>query len=127
MFPFPKFADNKFSAEILYPNGSVAFSYSPSPASSSSSKSKENSFVQTARKNINTAVALASPVVSQKNSSARRPKRSEPRPKRRGRKKSLASVITIGEKNNLVPKYGLSYRIYGNNRRHRGIFSKKKC
>ena len=35
-----KFSDNKFSAEILYPNGSVAFSYSPTLASSSL-KSKE--------------------------------------------------------------------------------------
>ena len=107
-----KFADNKFSAEILYPNGSVAFSYSPSPASSSSSKSKETVLSKPPEKNINTAVALASPVVSQKNSSAPTPEEVGAPTKASGAEKNLASVITIGEKNNSSAKIWLILAVF---------------
>ena len=101
-----KFSDNKFSAEILYPNGSVAFSYLPAGQAgspifvySSSSKPKEIILSKPPEKNINIVIGRArhrlqfrllraGQLFLRKIFQPRRSKRSEPRQKRRGRKKT---------------------------------------
>ena len=100
-----KFAGNNFSAEILYPNGSVVFSYSPSLLSFSSSKPKEIVLSKPPEKNTETATAVAM-IISKKNSSnssASSADKSLPAVEAGqnfATEKNLANVITIGEKNN---------------------------
>lgn len=103
-----KFAGNKFLTEILYPNGSTAFSYlpagqasSPPVASFSSSKPKEIVSSKPPEKNINTAIVPATSVISQKNSSSSISSLNFTVEKNLpAGEAGLASVITIGEKNN---------------------------
>ena len=96
-----KFSDNTFSAGILYPNGSVAFSYSPTSASSSS-KSKEIILSKLPEKKIEIAVG---PVVSKKNFSNTSSNSNSSQ--NFTAEKNMASVITIGEKNNSRDKIWL--------------------
>lgn len=93
-----KFADNKFTAEMLYPNGSVAFSYSPYLASSLSSKPKEIIL----SKPLEKKAEIALPIIPQKNYSTPSSNSSAPSAEKNqpAGKTGLASVITIGEKNN---------------------------
>ena len=102
-----KFADNNFSAEILYPNGSVAFSYLPAgeagppvsfSSSSSISKSKEIISSQPAEKKVEVAIA---PIITLKSSSsADKGQNFTAENNLPYRQAGLASVITIGDKNN---------------------------
>jgi len=96
-----KFADSNFSAELLYPNGSVAFSYPPageaSPpvylsSSSSVSKSKEIILSKPPEKKVE----VASIVFPKNNSSSS----ATGDKKLSANEVGLSSVITIGEKNN---------------------------
>ena len=89
-----KFAGNNFSAEILYPNGSVAFSYSPVSVLSSS-KPKEMVLSKPPEKSAEVAVIPA--VSPQKFSSSSVAADKSPDITA---EKNLANVITVGEKNN---------------------------
>ena len=99
-----KFADNNFSAEILYPNGSVAFSYLPASFSSSSSISKPKEIISSQPTEKKAEVAIA-PIITLKSSS------SSSAVADKGQnftaEKNLASVITIGGKNNSGDKIWL--------------------
>src|SRR3990167_6667320 len=99
-----KFADNNFSAEILYPNGSVAFSYLPVSFSSSSSISKPKEIISSQPAERKAEVAIA-PIITLKRSS------SSSAVADKGQnftaEKNLASVITIGGKNNSGDKIWL--------------------
>ena len=111
-----KFSDNNFSAGILYPNGSVAFSYLPagqagSPlfVSSSSSKPKEIILSKPPEKKAEIAVG---PVISKKNfsnmsSNSNSSASSADKSQNFTAGKNMASVITIGEKNNSGDKIWL--------------------
>lgn len=95
-----KFSDKKFLAEILYPNGSAAFSYLP--VFSSSSKSKEIILSKPPEKNIE---VVAMPIISQKNYSNSSSGADTSQNFTAGKnlpagEADLASVITIGDKNN---------------------------
>ena len=96
-----KFADSNFSAELLYPNSSAAFSYPPageaSPpvylsSSSSVSKSKEIILSKPPEKKVE----VASIVFPKNNSSSS----ATGDKKLSANEVGLSSVITIGEKNN---------------------------
>src|SRR3989344_1931031 len=112
-----KFASDDFLAEILYPNGSVAFFYPPdgeagssAPVSSSSSKPKEIVLSKPSEKKVE--VAVVSSVVSSKNyssSSATTNSRQNFTAEKNlsAGEAGLASVITIGEKNNSSAKIWL--------------------
>ena len=91
-----KFADNNFSAEILYPNGSAAFSYFPPPVSSSSSKPKETALSKPPEKKVEIAVVPS--VVSPKNYSSS--SAVADKGQNLTAENNLAGVITIGDKNN---------------------------
>src|SRR3989338_2497135 len=103
-----KFASDDFLAEILYPNGSVAFFYPPdgeagssAPVSSSSSKPKEIVLSKPSEKKVE--VAVVSSVVSSKNyssSSATTNSRQNFTAEKNlsAGEAGLSSVITIGEK-----------------------------
>ena len=107
-----KFSGSNFSAEILYPNGSVAFSYFPSPVLSSSSKSKETVLSKQPEKIINTAIVSASPFISQKNFSSSSSRQNFTAGKNLSASEAgLASVITIGEKNNSGAKIWLTLAV----------------
>ena len=106
-----EFADNNFSAEILYPNNSVAFSYLPAgeaglPASffssSSISKPKEIISSQPAERKAEVAIAPIIPLKSSSSSSAVVDKGQNFTAKNNlpYRQAGLAGVITIGDKNN---------------------------
>ena len=106
-----EFADNNFSAEILYPNNSVAFSYLPAgeaglPASFSSSSSiskpKEIISSQPAERKAEVAIAPIIPLKSSSSSSAVVDKGQNFTAKNNlpYRQAGLAGVITIGDKNN---------------------------
>ena len=101
-----KFADNNFSAEILYPNGSVAFSYlpaeqagSPAPFSSSSSSLKPKEIISSKPPEKKVEVAVIPSVVSSKNYSSSS--------QNFAAENNLADVITIGEKKNSGDKLWL--------------------
>ena len=106
-----KFADNNFSAEILYPNGSAAFSY-PSAgeagppvylsSSSSISKPKEIISSQPAERKAEVAIAPIIPLKSSSSSSAVADKGQNFTAEKNlpYRQAGLAGVITIGDKNN---------------------------
>ena len=112
MFPALNLPIINFRRKYCTPTARLLFSYSPSPASSSSSKSKETVLSKPPEK-ILTPQLLSHPrLFPRKILPLRRPKRSEPRPKRRGRKKNLASVITIGEKNNSSAKIWLILAVF---------------
>ena len=113
-----EFADNNFSAEILYPNNSVAFSYLPAgeaglPASFSSSSSiskpKEIISSQPAERKAEVAIAPIIPLKSSSSSSAVADKGQNFTAENNlpHRQAGLASVITIGEKNNSGDKIWL--------------------
>jgi len=90
-----KFAGNNFSAEISYPNGSLAFSYPPAGIfSSSSSISKPKEIILS--KPPEKKVEVASIVFPKNNSSSS----ATGDKKLSANEAGLASVITIGEKNN---------------------------
>ena len=91
-----KFADNNFSAELLYPNGSAAFSYFPPPVSSSSSKPKETALSKPPEKKVEIAVVPS--VVSPKNYSSS--SAVADKGQNLTAENNLAGVITIGDKNN---------------------------
>lgn len=95
-----KFADKKFSAEILYPNGSVAFSYLPSL--SSSSKPKE--IILSKPQPIMPAAATEAVAVSSSSHTDKITQIIQPAKPTTvvgfATTTQLASVITIGEKNN---------------------------
>ena len=106
-----KFADNNFSAELLYPNGSVAFSYLPAgeaglpvsfSSSSSISKPKEIISSQPAERKAEVAIAPIIPLKSSSSSSAVVDKGQNFTAKNNlpYRQAGLAGVITIGDKNN---------------------------
>ena len=105
-----KFADSNFSAELLYPNSSAAFSYPPageaSPpvylsSSSSVSKSKEIILSKPPEKKVE--VAIVPSVVSSKNYSSLPALPTG----QAGGEAYLASVITIVDKNNSSSKLWL--------------------
>lgn len=103
-----KFADNKFSAEILYPNGSVAFSYLPagqasSPSAASSSKSKETVLSKPLEKNTEIVAGKGQNFATENNL----PARLADTPAKRAGEAGLANVITIGDKNNSGAKIWL--------------------
>jgi len=113
-----KFADNNFSAELLYPNGSVAFSYLPAgeaglpvffSSSSSISKPKETALSKPTEKKIEVAIAPIIPLKSSSSSSAVADKGQNFTAENNlpHRQAGLASVITIGEKNNSGDKIWL--------------------
>ena len=113
-----KFADNNFSAELLYPNGSVAFSYLPAgeaglpvsfSSSSSISKPKEIISSQPAERKAEVAIAPIIPLKSSSSSSAVADKGQNFTAENNlpHRQAGLASVITIGEKNNSGDKIWL--------------------
>lgn len=120
-----KFADKKFSAEILYPNGSVAFSYFPSSVSSSSSKTKEIILSKPPEKKeeIATAQFISKKIYSNpsSNSSASSADKSQ-----NFAEKNLASVITIGEKNNSGAKTWLILAVITGIIGGAGVFLTKK-
>ena len=114
-----KFADNNFSAEILYPNGSAAFSYPsageagpPVYLSSSSSISKPKEIISSQPTERKAEVAVVSPAIYLKNyssSSAAADSRQNFTTGKNlpalptgqaGGEAGLASVITIGDKDN---------------------------
>ena len=129
-----KFADNKFSAEILYPNGSVAFSYSPTFASSSS-KSKEIILSKLPEKKIEIA---AGTVISKKNfsntssnsnsyaSSADKSQNFTTEKNQLTGEASLASVITISEENNFGAKIWLILAVITGTIGATGVFLARK-
>ena len=103
-----KFADNNFSAEILYPNGSVAFSYLPAgeaglpvsfSSSSSISKPKETALSKPTEKKVEVAS-----IISPKNNSSSFATGDK---NLSADEAGLASVITIGGKNNSGDKIWL--------------------
>ena len=112
-----KFADNNFSAEILYPNGSVAFSYLPAreaglPASSSSSSSKPKEIIYSKPPEKKVEIAVVPSVVPQKNYSsssavADKGQNFTAENNLPYRQAGLASVITIGDKKNSGSKIWL--------------------
>ena len=108
-----KFSDNKFSAEILYPNGSVAFSYSPTLASSSS-KSKEIILSKQPEKNTEIATVqfiskknFSSLPAGQADLSSNSSASSSGKSQKFTVENNLASVITIGEENDSGSKIWL--------------------
>jgi len=120
-----KFAGNNFSAELLYPNGSVAFSYLPAgeaglpvsfSSSSSISKPKEIISSQPPERKVDVAIAPFVPLKSSSSSSAAADKGQNfaaeiNLPHRQAGlpagESGLASVITIGDKNNSGSKIWL--------------------
>ena len=112
-----KFADNNFSAEILYPNNSVAFSYLPAgeagpPVSSSSSSSKPKEIIYSKPPEKKVEIAVVPSVVSSKNYSsssavADNGQNLTAENNLFADEAGLASVITIGEKNNSGDKIWL--------------------
>ena len=145
-----KFSDNKFSAEILYPNGSVAFSYltagqAGSPivvSSASSSKPKEIILSKPPEKNINIVIAprppsltvqtvAGGPFISKKNFSSPSPSSnssasSADKSQNFSAGKNLASVITIGEKNNSGAKIWLILALFTGIIGGAGVFLARK-
>ena len=103
-----KFSDKKLLAEILYPNGSVAFSYSPTSASSSS-KPKEIILSKLTEKKIEIAVGpvISNKIFSNTSSNSNSSASSADKSQNFTAEKNLASVITIGEKNNFGDKLWL--------------------
>jgi len=106
-----KFADNNFSAEILYPNGSAAFSYLPVSFSSSSSSLKPKEIIssQPAERKAEVAITPFVPLKSSSSSSAVADKGQNFTAENNlpYRQAGLASVITIGDKNNSGSKIWL--------------------
>ena len=118
-----KFADNNFSAEILYPNGSVAFSYLPVSFSSSSSISKPKEIIssQPAEKKVEVAVAPSISLKSSSSSSA-----AADNGQNFAAENSLAGVITIGDKNNPGAKIWLILAVITGIVGGAGVFLGKK-
>ena len=118
-----KFADNNFSAEILYPNGSVAFSYLPVSFSSSSSisKPKETALSKPTEKKVEVAIAPVIPLKSGSSSSAVADKGQN-----FAAENSLAGVITIGDKNNPGAKIWLILAVITGIVGGAGVFLGKK-
>ena len=105
-----KFAGNNFSAELLYPNGSVAFSYLPAreaglPASSSSSSSKPKEIIYSKPPEKKVEIAVVPSVVSSKNYSSS--SAAADKGQNFSAENNLASVITIGDKKNSGSKIWL--------------------
>ena len=113
-----KFADNNFSAEILYPNGSAAFSYFPPPVSSSSSKPKETALSKPTEKKVEVAS-----IISPKNNSSSFATGDK---NLSADEAGLASVITIGGKNNSGNKLWLILAIITGIIGGTGVFLAKK-
>jgi len=98
-----KFADNNFPAELLYPNGSLSFSYLPASFSSSSSISKPKEIISSKPPEKKVEVAVVPSVVSLKNYSSLPAGQAGASPisiSRITAENNLAGVITIGEKKN---------------------------
>ena len=105
-----KFAGNNFSAELLYPNNSVAFSYLPAgeaglPASSSSSSSKPKEIIYSKPPEKKVEIAVVPSVVSSKNYSSS--SAAADKGQNFSAENNLASVITIGDKKNSGSKIWL--------------------